>query len=47
MIVGSVFDGDIDYALQEQQHDCYREALTILVKRCIKHYKAASHMLNI
>ena len=46
MIVGSIFDGDNDIALQWQQHDCYREALGIIAHGWRGHYSNAAIMLG-
>jgi len=46
MITGSRFEDDHDYDLQNQQHDCYREVLRLIVGRCIQHYEAALRLTD-
>lgn len=44
MITGAYFKDDHDYDLQNQQHECYREVLGLIVDRCVTHYIAAERI---
>lgn len=44
MIVGTYFDGDNDDTLKWQQHDCYREALSIIAYDWREDYRNAAIM---